>query len=230
MAEHKPWLSMWTRPRATIQALLEERPQRNLLLLAWVYGFSALLGVFQAIPLALAIGLIPMVLVAAVLAPLWGYIAFAIWTSVYYLIGKLFRGQSTINQVRFSSAWSCVPFLGNVVLWLVLILFFGKIIFLNSGDQILLSNTKALVLSLIFLGKVVFSIWALVIFVQALSQIEKFSTLRAVGTFLLGAVILIALSALLSMIAALLLQSLPASTAAMLPATKMFYFVHAMKP
>lgn len=205
MSVEQPWLSMWVHPRATIQSVVNENPRKSIWLLAWLYGFNALLNVFQTIPIATQIGLIPMFLIAFLLAPLWGYVFFAIWGAVVVWVGRLFKGKGTFETVRAAYAWACVPMIGSVALWLILVFFYGKVLFLGMPEHFV-SDSQAFALLGIFVVKLVFSIWTLVLFVQALSQVQHFSILRSIGNLVVAAIALILAFYLLSFLTGYLVE------------------------
>ena len=108
MSEDKfnPWVSMWREPRQTIQTIAEHHPKRSLWLLAWVYGFTSLLNGFQSVPIALQVGLLPMFLLAVIIAPFWGYAAMSIWSYIIVLVGKVFKGKANFQTARAAyAAW-----------------------------------------------------------------------------------------------------------------------------
>jgi hypothetical protein len=213
MSAEQPWLSMWVHPKSTIQSVVNENPRKSLWLLAWIYGFNALLNIFQTIPIALQIGLIPMFLVAFLLAPLWGYLSFSIWGAVVVWVGRLFKGQGTFETVRASYAWACVPMIGSAVLWLILLFFYGGVLFVGAPEPFV-SNGTAVTLLGIFVVKLVFSIWTLVLFVQTLSQVQHFSILRSIGNLIVAAIVLIFAFYALSFLTGYLLEMFAGSRVA----------------
>ena len=186
MIEENPWLAMWVRPRATIRAIVEQDPKRSLWLLAFIYGFTSLLNGFQSFPIALQFGVIPMLLIAVIFAPFWGYAIFSMWSYVVIWVGRLFKGQATFEQGRAAFAWAAVPLIANIPLWVLLVLFFGDFLFFGAQDQIMIAGPAVLLLFLILIGKLVFAIWSIVIYLQALAEVQQFSVLRAIGNVILA--------------------------------------------
>ena len=93
MVDASPWLTVWTEPRETIRRIIAENPKRSLWLLAAIYGFSSLLNSFQSGSLGASIAMAPLLLLALVIAPFWGYFVFALWSWVVLWTGKIFKGQ-----------------------------------------------------------------------------------------------------------------------------------------
>lgn len=190
MEKGNPWRSIWFNPRSTIRNIVHENPNRSLWLLAFVLGLTSLFNGFQSFPIALRVGLIPMFAIALLLAALWGYLIFAVWSWAVLLTGKLFKGKATFMAARAAYAWSCVPLLGNVCLWLVLVSFFGSILFFGPQPNLVLSGSTVTLLFFLLIGKVVLSIWSIVIYLQALAEVQSYSVLRAIGNVILAAIFL----------------------------------------
>ena len=96
---------------------------------------------FQSFPIALHLGIVPMLLISVVLAPFWGYLFFAILSAVVVWVGKLLKGQATFKTARAAYAWSSVPLAGNIPLWLLLVFFYSNILFFGLQDQIIMPKS-----------------------------------------------------------------------------------------
>lgn len=188
MDYNSPWLTMWVRPRETIRSIVAENPKRSLWILAFVYGLSSLLNGFQSMPIANQVGLNGMLLIALVLAPFWGYAFFAIWGWVIFWTGKLLNGQADFNAVRAAYAWSCVPLVGNIPLWILLTCFYSEFLFFGVQDRIVVPGAVAM-LFLLLVGKLVLAIWSIVLYLQALSEVQKYSVFRAILNVILASLI-----------------------------------------
>lgn len=175
-----PWRAMWTRPRETIREVVSSGPNRSIWLLSSIYGFSSLLNVFQSMALGHRLGLVPMTIAAVVLAPVWGFAIFSIWSWVTTAIGKLLKGVGEFRPVRAAYAWSCVPLIAIIPIWALLIVFYGDLLFFDIPESQILEMGQAGFLFALLLGKLVFSIWSLVLYVQALAEVQQFSILKAI--------------------------------------------------
>jgi len=185
-----PWLSIWTQPRATIAQIVKGNPNRSLWLLAWMYGFVSLLNFFQSMTLGNSMGAVGIFITAILLAPIYGYLSFSIWSWFVTWVGALFRGQGRFKAIRCAYAWSCVPIFVNIPLWLLMVLLFGPQLFLNVPDAHFLIGWKVLALFVISLMKVVIAVWSLVIYINALAEVQQYSAIRAIFNIIVAAVIL----------------------------------------
>jgi hypothetical protein len=214
MPNKSPWVSVWVHPRETIRSIIAENSRRSLWILAFIYGFTSLLNCFQSFPIASYMGMIPMLLISIIFAPFWGYAFFVIWSWVVVWTGKLLKGQGNFETVRAAYAWSCVPLLGNIPLWLLLILFYSQFLFYGIQDQIVQPGA-AMLLFLILIAKLVFAIWASVIYLQMLAEVQHFSILRSIGNVILASLIIGIATALIWSIAIIIYPSGLMSSVAM---------------
>lgn len=189
MSDDNPWLSVWVRPRDTIRSILAQNANQSLWILAFIYGFTSLMNCFQSFPIALHLGIVPMLLISVVLAPFWGYLFFAILSAVVVWVGKLLKGQATFKTARAAYAWSSVPLAGNIPLWLLLVFFYSNILFFGLQDQIIMPKA-AMIFFFILIGKLIFAIWALVIYLQMLAEVQQFSILRAIFNLILASLVI----------------------------------------
>ena len=201
MKEKSPWVAIWSEPRATIRKIVEENPKKSLWILAAIYGFSSLLDSFQSAALGNQVGVVDIAIIALALTWIWGYVVFSIWSWVICWTGRLLKGQGDFPKVRAAYAWSCVPLALNGILWIVLILVFGQPLFSNVPMERFLSSGQVALLFIVLTCKVILAIWALVIYLNALSEVQQYSVLRAIGNVILAGIIVgIVLGALWSLV------------------------------
>lgn len=185
-----PWTAIWVRPKETIAHIVAQNPNRHLWILAFFYGFQTLLNSFQSLLLGETMGLIPLFLLAIILAPFLGYLAFSVWSWVVMMVGRLFRGQGTFREVRAAYAWSCVPMAINIPLWLILAALLGRDLFTGNTLTDPFSTPLVALLYLITFIRLVIAVWSIVIYLNALAQVQSFSVLRAIGNTLVAALLL----------------------------------------
>ncbi|MBX7065726.1 MAG: YIP1 family protein [Parachlamydiales bacterium] len=190
MEHQNPWLSIWTKPRMTIRKIVAENPDRSLWWLAGIYGFCSMLNLFQSMTFGNLMGSIGILILAIILAPFYGFISFSVWSWFVFQTGKWFKGQGTFKSVRASYAWSCVPILINIPLWLLMVILFGHQLFTNFPDAHTLPNTQIFALFAILIAKIVVAIWSLVIFLNALAEVQQFSMVKTIFNVIVAGLIL----------------------------------------
>ena len=192
--ERSPWLTIWTEPRATIAQIVAHQPNRSLWLLGAIYGFCSLMNLFQAAEIGEVMKTGPALILVILLAPIWGYVNFSVWSWFVRWVGKCLKGQGSFAALRAAYAWSAVPLIVNVPLWLLMVVLFGHQLFLNFSDSYLFTNSQRLVIFLFLITKVIVSIWSLVIYLNALAEVQKFSILKAIFNVLLTGALLVVLT------------------------------------
>lgn len=180
---------MWVNPRQTIRSIVADNPKRSLWILAAIYGFSSLLNTFQSMAFGGVISPVAIVVIALIFGPFWGYALFAGWSWLTTLIGKWLKGEGDFSSVRAAYAWSCVPLSVNAVIWLLLVTLMGGQIFQNFVDSHLMSQSQIVLLFVLLTAKMGFVIWAIVLYLNALAEVQKFSILRAIFNVIIAGVI-----------------------------------------
>ncbi len=173
-----PWLSMWIHPRKTMQALKGYDINHRLFVLSMIYGFQWMLGALQFFSFGYAFTLFFIFLVAAVLSIPAGYIIFNFMGAFYYWMGKIVRGKGSFKEVRAATAWSSVPMIITILIWIFLMLLYGNGVFI-SGYEKKLIGTAAMITAIAGLGQLVMFVWSVVIFLHALGEVQGFSSWMA---------------------------------------------------
>ena len=136
--------------------------------------------------------LLTIFLITVLLAAPWGYLFFSVWSGVVYWVGKLFKGEGTFQAVRAAYAWSCVPLLINIPLWILLASVFGQDLFSSSSGAMPMNQSHVFLLFSVLIIRLVLSIWSLVIYFTALAEVQHYSVLRAILNVLITGFLLTA--------------------------------------
>ena len=190
MKTNNPWYSIWTNPRKTILEIVNDNPEKNLWILSFIYGFVSILNSVQSFGLGDTQSLLTILLIAVIFAPLWGRAVFAVWSGVVLLTGRWLKGKATFKTAQAAFAWASVPLLINIVCWALLILFFGVPLFNSDPNSFRVEGFFAFILVGALILKMVGAIWSLVIYINILSAVQKFSILRAISNILFSWVVL----------------------------------------
>jgi len=177
-----PWLSMWTRPRATIQSIVDTNPEKDVLLLASISGVSRALNKASINNLA-DTGPLSMVFVAAIGGVVSGVVGL-------YIFGFLLRhsaywigGNANAEKTRAAIAWSSVPVAWGMLIWLPQVALFGRELFSASTPRMDASPFTVLGLGMLELGV---GVWAMILFFKAIGQVNGFSAWRGLASFLIA--------------------------------------------
>jgi hypothetical protein len=184
------WLTMCIKPRETIRKIVKSISRSQMILLAALIGIDYLLdqmstrnvGDFLPFSSVLAIALIGGPVIGVGLVSLFG--AILSWT------GKRLGGQATAAYMRAAYAWSWIPNLLGLVLWLPQLILFGTELFTTAKPKM----DSSPMLAFIFLGilgiGIVTSIWSFILLLVNISELQGFSILRALGSLLLSLLVL----------------------------------------
>ncbi|GAB4193461.1 MAG: hypothetical protein Tsb0015_16240 [Simkaniaceae bacterium] len=186
--QFNPWLHIWVHPRNTIQKIIERNPNYRLTALSFIYGFPWLLSVAQSFSLGRFYSAWAILLVALVLAIPVGYILISISAFFFMWLGKLIRGAGGFLTIRSAIAWANVPNAVSIVIWLILAGFFKEAAFNSDFAK---ETSYAGYLMGAFLIQVIFAVWAFILLLHTLGQVQNFSAWMALlNTILVGIVYL----------------------------------------
>jgi len=160
-----PWGTIWTQPRNTIRAIIENNPRYGFFSLASILGISsAFLSIF--LYKVSADTFRTSVIVNLLVAPFLGILSLYFNSWVLQIIGKLFKGNAPFIHVRAALSWSKVPYILPICMWLILLVMSPNIIFLKSEQP------TAFFVSLIY---TVSTVWSFIILLKAVQEVQKFS-------------------------------------------------------
>lgn len=186
-----PWLSIWTRPRATIRLILATDPRRGVFRLAALWGIAEFLtlcsregiGDTYSIPVLLALSLCG--------GTILGILGILVLTAVIAPVGRWLRGRGASAEVRAALAWANVPAIWGLLLWLPRAALLGEETF-HPLPAIVQGDPAAL----LFYGflqflQVVITLWGFAITLKCLGEAHGFSAWRAFVTLIVAGIVVI---------------------------------------
>jgi hypothetical protein len=187
-----PWLSIWTRPRATMRQILDTNPR------AWVHPLAILGGIaellFAPVPAArplLDVSPATMLILKCLAGVTLGLIGLYLGSCVVWLAGRWLGGLGHFVEVRAASAWPNVLSLWGALLWLPMLAYLGTEAFRMNSEPMLDDPVgMMLVAPAQFLGLVI-AIWKFIVILKCLGEAHRFSAWRALGAALLGGLLLL---------------------------------------
>jgi hypothetical protein len=196
-----PWISIWTKPRATIQQIVDTNPQKFVVRLTCIEGFASYLEHARFLrhlgdkydwPVIFA--------QAAIIGPIAGLIALYFVSAMISWTGTWIGGKAPSRNIRAAMAWSGVPTICVLILWIPQLTLFGQELFTTKIPRIHASPS----LWLMFLGfgviDIIICIWEGVIYLKCLGQVQGFSIWKALGNAALAALVIIVPVALIAII------------------------------
>lgn len=180
-----PWLGMWVRPRQTIRALIEYNPSYLFPLLCMIYGFPLLLQMAQNFSLGDRFSMGGILIGALVGAIFVGMIGINIASALFYWTGKWIGGQGSFQTIKAAVAWSNVPNLVNIALWVINMATFGKRIFMRAFVESPFVGGELAVVFFVSVAQVIIGIWGFIIALKALGEVQGFSAWKALLNMLI---------------------------------------------
>ncbi|NGX32802.1 MAG: hypothetical protein K1060chlam4_00855 [Candidatus Anoxychlamydiales bacterium] len=187
-----PWLKMWVKPKTTIRKVVDYNPNFRLFWLSAIYGIVSLLSSSQSFALGHRFHFFLVLFLCLVIAPLWGYIVFSVSSFFIFLSGKWLKGSAKYKEVRSAIAWSNAPMIVNIFLWILLLSIFREDMLRDFPASFVFSKAQRVFLFLILLSQLVVSVWIIVLYINALSEVQRFSIGKAILNILIAMVIFVA--------------------------------------
>lgn len=193
-----PWRDIWTKPRATIQALVAKDPSYGFKRLSWIYGITIALSFSNMFSLITLYPLWAILIGSLLLGIVFGLISITITAYILQWCGRLIGGNAPFKQVRCVVAWSNLPALINILVWILLIGVFKEQAFYSDfPTKVTLANKTGL-FQLVMLGQWIATIWTFIILVQGLREIQGFSIWKGLLNIIIPIIAVVILSILVS--------------------------------
>ena len=167
-----PWLSIWIQPRETIRWIVDTDPKRQVILLAVVGGIAG--SLYPSV-----IGSQTEFIFSLIGGSISGLLYLYIGGALLRWIGSWFGGQATTEEVRAAIAWSLVPTIWSLLLWIP-----GLIILVFVPSLYLL-----FALGFVY-AQIIIGIWAFVVLLKCLGEVHRFSAWKALGTVMIPGMVL----------------------------------------
>jgi len=138
-----PWLAIWTRPRETIQQRIDHDPEAWVLALAAIAGIGKLLNNASSESLGDHLDLLTIFVIAVIGGSLAGIFGLYVGGALLRWTGRWIGGLATQLEIRAAIAWSSVPFIYSMLLWIPELALFGKELFTEATPRIQVQGFSA---------------------------------------------------------------------------------------
>ncbi len=198
LSRASPFLTIWTRPRATMRSIIDTNPSFLVLPIAMLGGileavqFEAMLGAGAQLS-------VPVIwLISVVVGPPLGVILLYVGAWLVDLSCRILRGRADSREVRAALAWSSVPLLATFPIWIMRSVLLGRELFVFEKPSLFSNVGLAYTLAATVILEFVLQIWWMVVTVKTLGEVQRFSAWRALNSLLLLIVPPIALLVILA--------------------------------
>lgn len=180
---------IWLEPTATLSYILQNCPQKNVLLFLVIGGILRVINRASMRDMGDDFSTITILGIALIVGGLFGWMSYYVYAWALSVTGKWLDGKTLPTTFRTILAWSLVPSICTLFLLVPEVIIFGDDLFKSVPenhfpyfDTIFLSFAVA---------EFVLGIWTLVILVQGIKLVQEFSTGRAILNLLLPGLVLI---------------------------------------
>jgi hypothetical protein len=195
----RPWRAVWLKPRRVFRALATTPIGRGDYGLAAAQGTVNFLALCRGGSVAQAGGVAEILTAAFVVGPLTGILGLYLMTAVYVRLGQAAGGSATKAQIFHVLAYSGVPLVFSLGLWLI-------VAFL-AGDSTCLETPRAgldgflsLLLRLQLFAHGALILWSVLLQVMGLSEMQGLTVPRAFGLWAVGQLLVLFLAMLLVLV------------------------------
>jgi hypothetical protein len=186
-------VSIWVRPRATIQQLVDTDPERYVVALAALSGIVQMLGNASDRNLGDRVGLPVVLTMALLLGPFVGLIGVYLWALLLKWTGRWIGGHASAVQLRAAIAWAGVPIIVGGVAFVGALLIAGKELFTEATPWLDQNPGWALLTYGLLITQFVTVAWGIVVSLKTVGQVQGFSAWRALGNTLLPLLLVVVL-------------------------------------
>ncbi len=180
-----PWLSIWFKPKITIRHIVDQDPEKYVLLLAIISGIYRAIEQASERSLGDRLSMSGILGVALFAGPLGGILALYLSGVLFRWTGSWLGGNATDKEVRAVYAWSSIVDIVGLVIYIPIMLIFGREWFQSSADWADSWIGLLIILALIPIGLALL-IWKAVIFLSGLAEVHRFSIWKSLGATILG--------------------------------------------
>jgi hypothetical protein len=186
LSVENPFLTIWTRPRATIRGILNKNPSLHVTSIAAIGGILDSLSRATQQYLGDRLSLPTILLIALAVGPVIGLIWLYVGAFPVGLTGRWLGGRAGPEEIRAAIAWSLVPVLATIPVWIIQLALVGREMFTSLTPVL---DSKPL-LNLLLMAtaplEIGLAIWSFVILLKAVGEAQRFSAGKALGSILLG--------------------------------------------
>jgi hypothetical protein len=204
-----PWLSMWTKPRATVRQLVAQGPDVRLLVVASLTGITETLGRMSDTDAGDTMSVSILLALAVLLGPAVGIGALYVGAWLTRVTGRWLGGQAESRELRIALGWGGLPSATTLILWLFAIGVMGSEMFTSVTPDLESNLGLAGFLMLFGIGVFVLAVWSVFLASKAVAEVQGWaSAWRGFGNILLSGLIILVPVIMIGIFAAIMIPAL----------------------
>ena len=186
-----PLISIWTNPRSTIQSIIEDDPERMVILLASLGGILTALNRASTRNMGDKYPWLAIVAMAIVIGPFGGILRVYIHAALLRWTGSWIGGKADQEQLRAAVAWSFVPFVCTMAIWIPELILFREEMFVSNTPRIEASMSLAMTIFALSIVEIALFIWTIVLMAKCVGQVQGFSAWKGLGNMTLSGLVFV---------------------------------------
>jgi len=191
-----PYKSIWLQPRSTIQRIVDTNPTYLVLVLLALTGIANGVSAASVEGWGYDMSLLWVFFIIVAIFPLITILLLYLVSGLTRWTGKWLGGKATQEQIRAAYAWSYIPIIATIALYVPLFMFYGFDLFnyqhTTFSDSLpMVPVQSGVAFGIVAIAEVVLNVWSFVIALHCLGQVQGFSAWRALGNQALTALVLL---------------------------------------
>lgn len=188
-----PWMSIWSHPRATIRAIVNENPRYGFWILATLYALYLSFSTANFYSWGLERSFSSIFFPLVVFSPLTGFVWLTFQTFLLKVAGRLLNGTAPYQHIRAAVAWSRIPYVFALGMWLVLMI--------SHKESAFVQQTAGPSTVFIMLISLIIHVWAILLLIQLVREVQGFSLSRTIANVVLSWVFSFVIFSIIAIIA-----------------------------
>ncbi|HHY73114.1 MAG TPA: tetratricopeptide repeat protein [Bacillus bacterium] len=173
------WISILRHPYLTFEALSDQNIKRwHMFIISYVVGTTSILTRFYLKNASEYLSLSSIIIIAILLGPISGYIRLIIGAFLAKIIGKLFKGKATYDQMLIVNVWSSVPIILTIPIWVIEIIVFGPSLFTEDPYNSISNWTMGFLFIALSFIEFLLEVWSFIIFTIGFCKYHEFKKIK----------------------------------------------------
>lgn len=191
MKSSNPFLTIWLRPRVTTRRIISRNRDLYTSTIAGFIGIDQALGRASQQSLGDSYSSVEIIILACVFGPPVGIVSLWIFSYLTRWTGRWIGGTAEAQDLRTAFAWSRIPALCGVILWIPLLLVWGPEMFTSEPNSATAETASLPLLSGILLFKGALGIWSLILLCHTVAEVQSYrSAWKGLANLLLAGIVL----------------------------------------
>lgn len=182
-------------PRQTMR--LVKKFNSNLVFFSFIVGFISIISAFTQYTFIDFLNRAVLVALSFILAIPVGYILLCIIAFFTFITGKILNGKADFVQIRCALAYSRMPLVVNVVIWIIQLIVFYPILFSQQFFDLVYSNQSAILVASSYV-QYIFNIYAFILLLHTLGEVQKFSAWMSLWNMIFQTILFVICVAIIS--------------------------------